>query len=401
MSWTEKYAPKKLSDFAGQNKPLNKLKEWYENWEEEDKALLLHGPPGNGKTASVYALAEEKDLHLMEINASDERNKKRIKEKVGSASQQQSLFGKKKIILIDEIDGLSGRKDRGGVGALNKLIKKSRFPIVLTANDPYDSKLKSLRRYVEMVDYGKVHLSSMTAYLAKICEEEGIEVERNLLKQVARQTSGDLRSAINDLESVGRGKEKIEKEDIEVLGNRQTEQDIFEVLKVIFKTKTAKTAKNIVSKGEKDPDELFWWIEQNIPNEYKKSEETAKAMDILSRASIFKARIRRRQNWSLMKYWIALMSAGVSLSKEDTYKKFTRYQPPQRLKAYGRSKAQRKKMNSISKKLKENLHCSSTKIKTEYIPLFKWLIKNVDNYGKDLQEEYELTEKELKTIKEF
>ncbi|MFB6217130.1 MAG: replication factor C large subunit, partial [Candidatus Aenigmatarchaeota archaeon] len=72
------------------------------------------------------------------------------------------------------------------------------FPIVMTANDPYDSKLSSLRRKVELVDFGKVHLSSMTAHLSEICEREGIEAERKLLKQIARQNSGDLRAAIND-----------------------------------------------------------------------------------------------------------------------------------------------------------------------------------------------------------
>lgn len=337
----------------------------------------------------------------MEINASDARNKKNIEDVVGSASQQQSLFGKKKVILVDEVDGLSGRKDRGGVGALNKLIKKSKFPIVLTANDPYDSKLRSLRRYVEMVDYGKVHLSSMTAFLAKICEKENIEAERSLLKQVARQAGGDLRSAINDLETIARGKDKIEKDNLEVLGNRHSEQGIFEVLKVIFKTRTAKTAKDMVSKGEKDPDELFWWIEQNIPKEYKKDEEMAQAMDVLSRASVFKARIHRRQNWSLMKYYIGLMSAGVALSKKETYKSFTRYQPPQRLKVYGRSKAKRKRMDGITDKLKEHLHCSSTKIKMEYIPLFQWMMKKDSNYEKDLQEKYDLTDDEVEAINKF
>lgn len=401
MSWADKYEPKKLEGFAGQNKQLKRLREWYENWSPGEDALLIHGPPGDGKTSSVYALANGLDLEVMELNASDKRNRSEIEEIVGSASQQRSLFGKNKVILVDEVDGLSGRSDRGGVGAIIKAIKNSKFPIVLTANDPYDSKLRSLRNYCELVDYGKVHLSSMTAFLNRICEEEGIEADRKLLKQIARQNSGDLRSAINDLETVARGKNKITEEDVRVLAHREREKEIFEALKVVFKTMTAKTAKDILDNVDKDPDELFWWIEENVPNEYEKDEEVAKAFDKLSLADLFKTRIRRRQNWALMKYMIDLMSAGVALSKRKKYKKFTKYQPPQRLKRYGRSKGSRKKMDQIYEKMGPELHCSSSKMKLEYVPLFQWMFKNKEGWKEEFKKDFGLTDGEIEGIEKF
>lgn len=401
MSWSDKYEPKSLGDFAGQNKQLKKLRNWYENWSPGDDALLLHGPPGDGKTSAVYALGNDKDLELMEVNASDKRNRSQLEELVGSASQQRSILGKDKIILIDEVDGLSGRSDRGGVGAIIEAIKNSKFPIVLTANDPYDSKLRSLRNYCELVDFGKVHLNSMTARLADICEDEGVEADRKLLKQIARQNSGDLRSAINDLEAVARGKEKITEEDIEALGYRERKKDVFEVLKVIFKTKTAKTAKEILDSVDKDPDELFWWIEQNIPNEYKDEEEVAEAFERMSMADLFKTRIRRRQNWALMKYMLDLISSGVALAKKEKYSKFTKYQPPQRLKRYGRSKAQRKRMAEISEKLKDELHLSSSRIKTEYIPFFQWMFENEESWKGGFKEKFGLSEEEMETLENF
>ncbi|MFP4115767.1 MAG: replication factor C large subunit [Candidatus Aenigmatarchaeota archaeon] len=401
MLWADKYEPESLKDFAGQNKQLEKLKEWYENWNPGDDALLLHGPPGDGKTSSVYALAGDKDLDLFEINASDDRNRKDIEGLAGSASQQRSLLRREKIILVDEVDGLSGRKDRGGVGAIIDVIKKSKFPVVLTANDPYDSKLRNLRRYCELVDFGKVHLSSMTAKLAQICEEEGVKADRKLLKRIARSNSGDLRSAINDLEAVARGKDKITKDDLEALGYRDRERGIFEVMKVIFKTKTAKTAKDMAGDSEKDPDELFWWIEENVPNEYKKEGEVAQAFDELSKADLIKARIRRRQNWALMKYYIGLMAAGVALSKEEKYKSFTKYRPPQRLKKYGRTKGTRKKLDGICEKLNEGLHLSSSKIKMEYFPLLKWLVEMNETTERYMKENLGLDDEEIEIIQDF
>ncbi len=400
MLWVDKYEPKSLEDFAGQNKQLKKLEQWYEGWSPGDKALFLHGPPGDGKTTSVYALAKDKNLELFEVNASDDRNKDQIQGLAGSASQQMSLTGRKKIILIDEVDGLSGNKDRGGVSAIIEVLKKSKFPVVLTANDPYESKLRSLRRYCKMVDFGKVHLSSMTAHLSKICEEEGVEADRSLLKRLARKNAGDMRSAINDLEAVARGQNKIKKEDLEALGFRDREKEIFDVLKVVFKTMTAKTARDLAGDSDKDPDELFWWIEENIPNEYKKKKDVAEAFDELSKANLFKTRIRRRQNWSLMKYYIDLMSAGVALAKEKKYGGFTRYKPPQRLKRYGRSKGERKAMDGIHDKIGKELHVSSSKMKLEYVPLFQWLMEN-NIETTDRFREWGLEEKEIEVLKKF
>ncbi len=401
MTWVDKYEPESLGDFAGQKKQLDKLKKWYENWNPGDDCLFLHGPPGDGKTSSVYALAKDINLEVFEVNASDDRNKSDIEELAGSASQQMSLTGKKKIILIDEVDGLSGNKDRGGVSAIIDVIKNTKFPVVLTANDPYESKLRSLRRYCELVDFGKVHLSSMTAHLANICEKEGVEADRKLLKRIARKNSGDMRSAINDLEAVARGENEIKKEDLEALGFRDREKEIFEVLKVIFKTMTAKTAKNMANDSEKDPDELFWWIEENVPNEYSKAEDVAKAMDELSKANLFKTRIRRRQNWSLMKYYIGLMTAGVALAKEEKYGGFTRYRPPQRLKRYGRSKGKRKTMDSIHEKIGERFHISSSKMKMEYFPLFKIMLEKDKDTEIYLKKELGLSQREVELIENF
>jgi replication factor C large subunit len=97
--------------------------------------LVLHGPPGTGKTASVHALARELDLELIEVNASDVRNKASINELLGAALGQQSLFFKGNVILVDEADGLSGTKDRGGLQAVLALVKEARYPVIITANE--------------------------------------------------------------------------------------------------------------------------------------------------------------------------------------------------------------------------------------------------------------------------
>lgn len=395
-SWTEKYQPARLSEVVGQ-KTVEDFEKWFGSWKAGGKAALLWGRAGTGKTSAVYALAREKNLELVEINASDVRNSQGIEDVVGHSTKQMSLFLRKKIILIDEVDGISGRSDRGGVGTLIKIIKESRFPVVMTANDAYDTKLRSLRQYCQLIKFGAVHLSSMTKRLRDICGKEGIECDENLLKRMAREAGGDLRSAINDLESVSGGRKKLEEKDLKALGYRESKHEIFEVLKVIFKTRDIKNSIGITRNSDKDPDEIFWWLEQNITTEYEDPGEVARAFDYLSVADTFRSRIRTRQNWRFRKYMIDIMCGGVSVSKKEMYRKFSPYRPPQRMLMYGTTKVQRREMKDMCRKIGNRLHISSSAVMKEYIPLLRVIMKNRE-WKENLEKELGLEKDEIKLI---
>ena len=142
--YTVKYAPKSSSEIYGQQKAVSELKDFIKNYKtQSQKATLIYGPIGVGKTSSVYALAKELDYDLLEINSSDIRNQANMNSFLNSVLGQQSLFFKPKLILIDEIDALSGVKDRGAIPALTKAITNSSFPVIITANDPYNQKLNN------------------------------------------------------------------------------------------------------------------------------------------------------------------------------------------------------------------------------------------------------------------
>ena len=398
MTFSAKYSPRSMKEFVGQKDAVAQFEGWMKSWKRGSKPALFHGPPGVGKTALVEAYASEKMVDLIQLNASDYRSASEIKDSLGKSSQQQSLFKRGKIFLVDEIDGLAGQEDRGGVGEIIEMIKTSAHPIVLTANDPWNPKLRTLRNYCSMIEFRKLPVWDIEKKLAMIAEKEKIEIDKDTLRMLASRAEGDMRAAINDFEILASGKRRIVVSDFEALGFREREESIFEVLKMIFKTQTALAAKLAINQADKDPDEIFWWIENNITNEYEDPEEIAAAFEALSKADIFKQQVRSRQNWTMKSYMIDMMTAGVSVAKKHgTYRKFTRYEYPKNIAILGRTKEARVEKKGIYAKLGEGLHCSTKKIRQDHLPYLKLIIKNRKN-KRIFSESFQLDSDQVKIL---
>jgi len=397
MPFVQKYKPKNLGEVVGQREAVDIFSRWIKSWKPGSKALLFHGMPGVGKTALINAWASSGKYEFIEMNASDFRSAKQIQEVLGQSMKQQPLFKKSKIFLIDEVDGLAGREDLGGVSEIIKIIKETRFPVVLTANNPWNQKLRALRAYCELVGFGKIRVWDIEKRLQEICDKEKIKIDREVLRQLASRAGGDLRSAINDLETVSQGKREITAEDLVALGYRERETNIFEVVRNIFKAESAKEARAAINGSDKNPEEIFWWIENNIVSEYEDPEEVAKAYDALSMADIFRRRISSRQNWRYLAYMIDEMTAGVAGAKKKVYKKFTRYQYPQNIILLARTKAARNEKREVHTKVSNALHCSTRKFKEYYLPWIKIMFKN-RRLKSELLSSLNLTKDEMKAI---
>jgi replication factor C large subunit len=393
--WVEKYRPDTLSEYRGASSQKEELKEWAENWEQGDQPVLLHGQAGTGKTSMVEALANDLGYELVETNASDVRTKGKLKEELKEATRQASFFGGQKLILVDEVDGM-GRSDRGGTSELSTIVDESRFPVVMTANDAYDSNIRTLRNKSKLIKLDSVHTNSIAAHLREILENEGIEYEDGVTKRIARQAGGQMRSAINDLEAVAMGKDKLTIDDLDTIGGRDSEQDIFQALKIVFKTTTASTAEDATNGLDEDPDTFLQWVRENIPREYKKSRDVSEAYDWISKADLFNGRIRRRQNWKLLKYLYKFSTVGVALSKEEKYQGYTKYQYPSKIRQMGSSRGSRQKMDSVTSKIGEKLHISGRDA-TKTLPFISRLME--ENEG--LAEEMEFSEDEVEFISKF
>ena len=383
MLFTSKYAPQKLDDIIGNDEIRTRVRQWLLNWiaGKKQRPLLLHGPPGIGKTAIAYAAAREFKLDLIEMNASELRNKARVEKVIHGAMLAGSLLGEGKLILIDDVDALQGRNDYGGAGAIAGALKDSSWPVILTATDAWEKKIASIRSECELLDMKRVSKPGIRRLLERIAKEEKMGDTSQLIEAVADNCAGDVRSAINDLQAL-------------TPGMRDREKDIFNRIRAIFKAINLAEVKEATA-GDVDYESLKLWIDENIPAEYERKDDIALAYHWLSRADIFEGRIRK-SNWKYLKYAIDLGTAGVSMAKAEPYMKFTKYAFPSYLREMSRTIARREMRKKIGLKIGAKVH-SNRKEALEYLPL-------IQEHGKTSAEEmaryYDFDEEELAFVME-
>ena len=386
QTYCDRHKAECFADIKGQDIAIERIKIFVKSFPLKKKALILYGPPGTGKTSLAYALARENNAEILELNASDLRNRYAMEKIIGEASQQAGLFKKNKILLVDEVDGIT-KDDRGGLLELISLIAKTNFPIIITANAIWDSKFSELRRMSELVELKELNYKIIFSILKEICKKENLNLPDDLLMSLAIKVRGDMRAALNDLQTI----------DIETkysdLHERDKEEKIFNILKQIFKNKANNETLGLYDKSDLSLDDIFLWLEENLPLEYK-SHELARAFDLLSRADVFRGRIYRQQYWRFLVYQNIFLSAGIASSKKESRAGFTSYKRPSRILKIWLMNKKNKHKKSIAEKYAKYCHIGKKRAMQNF-EITKEILKNPE-----IQQKLKLNEEEIEFLKE-
>ncbi|KAF7433765.1 hypothetical protein PC9H_005730 [Pleurotus ostreatus] len=229
--WTTRYAPQTLKEICGNKGQVEKLQQWLTDWfvllksgfKKPGKngmnifrAVLITGPPGIGKTTSAHLCAKLAGFTPIELNASDARSKKLVEN--GMNINNKSLDGylansvdghsatnsagvaitDRSCLIMDEVDGMSAG-DRGGVGAMNALIKKTKIPIICIANDKGAQKLKPLQHTTFSLSFRKPDAAAVRSRILTIAYKEKMKVPANVVDQLVQGAQSDIRQVINML----------------------------------------------------------------------------------------------------------------------------------------------------------------------------------------------------------
>ncbi|NMJ86318.1 MAG: AAA family ATPase [Thaumarchaeota archaeon] len=199
--WSEKYRPKNVKHIVGNEEERITFLEWLSNWKNGSKPILLVGPPGIGKTTLVKAAVIEFGYDVVELNASDVRTKDKLQSIIPSLLNNTNILGKKTLLFLDEVDGMSARSDRGGFAALMSLLKNPAVPIVLAANAEVGEQIKELKRISTIIKFKRIAPRLLIIYLDNILKMENVKVSIENKIRMISVSNGDVRTLMNEAQS--------------------------------------------------------------------------------------------------------------------------------------------------------------------------------------------------------
>ena len=220
-----------------------------------------------------------------------------------------------------------------------------------------------------------------------ILRKERKFIDNDILTNIAIKARGDLRAAVNDLQTAA----SLADPSSILIDERNKEIDIFSALRMIFKGKPNNTTLKLFDSINKPLDEILLWIEENIPTEYK-GEELAKAYDALSKVDIFRKRIYRQQYWRFLIYENALLSYGVSSAKKGEKTNFTNYRKPTRILKMWLNNKKIEKKKTIAKKYGKYVHIGEKRALKEFSTIKYFLLKP------EIQKELKLSKDEIEYL---
>ncbi|XP_023594711.1 replication factor C subunit 1 isoform X5 [Trichechus manatus latirostris] len=235
LLWVDKYKPTSLKTIIGQQGDqscANKLLRWLQNWHKspsEDKkhaakfgkfagkddgssfkAALLSGPPGVGKTTTASLVCQELGYSYVELNASDTRSKNSLKEIVSESLNNTSIKGfysggavhsasTRHALIMDEVDGMAGNEDRGGIQELIGLIKHTKIPIICMCNDRNHPKIRSLVHYCFDLRFQRPRVEQIKGAMMSIAFKEGLKIPPPAMNEIILGANQDIRQVLHNL----------------------------------------------------------------------------------------------------------------------------------------------------------------------------------------------------------
>ncbi len=394
----KRYTPKNLNEVVGQKKQIETIKDSI--LKEPTKPIFIYGESGIGKTLCANLIAKELDYSIYHTDASDIRGKEAIANLSQVALTGANIFGKKRLIILDEIDAIDDKRgggDSGGILEILKIIDKTRQPIIFIANDPYDNKkLRPVFEKCLQVRFDLPNKLSILKFAKDICDKENIDYDLMSLKQLVENTKNDIRALLLDLTTLS-DFGKITLEDVESLGDRKRDEDVFKVLGKIFYPKNFYETKNSLNEMNIDWELLFAWLEENIPRKYKHPENLSKGMEALSKADVFKGRIKAT-NWILLKYVFDYLTVGVAYAKKEReVGGFSPFVFPTILKKLSGNKKERVILDNVVLKMQEKIHASKHILKRDYLP-FLLIIAKTNKFNKEIIKYFNLEHEEIKML---
>ncbi len=230
LPWIEKYRPKTLDAVIGQPEIIRRLKSYVEH--KNVPHLLFSGPAGVGKTSASVALARELfgkefERNFLELNASDARGIDVVRGQIKDFARTLAFDASFKLIFLDESDALTADAQQALRRTMEKYTKTARF--ILSCN--YSSRIiEPIQSRCVVFRFKHLSLNDLSKKIGEIAKIEGINLNGGALNAINYVSEGDVRKAINVLQSAASVSKNIDDKTIFEVSSRARPQEINEVI---------------------------------------------------------------------------------------------------------------------------------------------------------------------------
>ena len=294
MMWSEKYRPSSIFDMIGNEESRASLVQYLAKWKRGTKPVLLVGPPGTGKTTVANLAALQFGYDLIDLNASDIRSKSKINQLLNPVLNNAGIYNSP-MIFIDEVDGIHGRADFGGVGALVKILKNPAVPIILAANSDASDKMKQIKKAVTTLYFKQVPPRLLRVYLHGILRMEGVELTPGSMIRSIIGSDGDIRSMLNMAQSFSTG---FVADAAKSAATISPEDGV----NAFFEADTLDEARRALYSMGASPQEKINAFYSSVVNAKMRPETRSAILRAISDADILYGRIMKTQQWRLLRY---------------------------------------------------------------------------------------------------
>jgi replication factor C large subunit len=363
---SEKLRPKRLTQLVGNEDARLEAYRWLKHWKTSSKPLFLSGPPGVGKSTTIYAAANELGYRVLEYNASDIRTRDNLREALSPTIENASLFSadEKLLVFLDEIDGISGRSDYAGMDYVMEFIENATMPVAMAANLEDTQKLRKLEQKSLVVRFSPVPTDLLTLYLKAVSSREGLEIPQEILRKIAANSRGDVRQAINSMQTVS-GKS--------IAGGLTDHQFMSDsaALDAVLRAETVKECIVLLRQFDVQPYDKIRAIYDSVVSAKNLSlESKTESLQLVAQADAILGKIQREQSWRLLRYFdrfLASAVAGKRISRTDSSIPWNL-----RLAIWNDGKV----LKQMSVALSEEFHTGKSEVAAFYLPFLAFYFKN-------------------------
>ncbi|KAJ2025779.1 DNA replication factor C complex subunit Rfc1 [Coemansia sp. S610] len=412
--WTEKYKPTKLKDLCGHKTSATDILKWLNVWATgsipETRAVLISGPPGIGKTTTAHLVAKLAGFDVLELNASETRSKKSLKDVLGSAISNRSVLefdtralrkleadqekqqaedkdvrdsvrdsgAKRLVVIMDEVDGMSGG-DRGGTTELIQMVKRTKVPIICICNDRQSTKVRSLANHCVDMRFRRPTEQQMKARLNTIAFRENFKLEPNAISQLVQSTHNDIRQVINLLSSYMLNRSSMsymDSKEYSSFNKKEVSVGPFDVIgKYLNKTENQRlTFSDKLDLYYSDFSIVPLFVQENYidnrpagcESSLEALERVSMAADLISEADIVDNKLRGSQQWGLMPLHAALSSVGPAFHVSGGHDGMYRF--PGWLGQNSKGSKLSRMLRDVQTHMRLRVSADKTEVRKSYIP---------------------------------